>query len=204
MQVVDWQVVLEKYGPIVWQTTYRLLGNHADAADCFQEAFVGALEISRRQRVRNFPALLSRLATARAIDRLRQRVRRPGKTAAGIIGNWVTGDWLIGDMKKLSIELLDEIAKRLAQSIHPERIYLFGSHAAGNADADSDIDLLAVAPDTERSTREIPIEGRSSLSDLLIPFDLIVCTKSQFDRYADVKNTIMNQVLCDGRLVYGP
>jgi predicted nucleotidyltransferase len=106
-------------------------------------------------------------------------------------------------MKKLSTELLDEITKRLAESIHPERIYLFGSHAAGNADPDSDIDLLAVVPDTDRSTREIAIDGRSSLGDFLIPFDLIVCTKSQFDRYVDVKNTIMNEVLCDGRLVYG-
>jgi len=106
-------------------------------------------------------------------------------------------------MKELSAELLDEITKRLAESIHPERIYLFGSHAAGSADENSDVDLLAVVPDTDRPTREIAIEGRSSLSDFLISFDLIVCTKSQFDRYADVKNTIMNEVLCDGRLVYG-
>ena len=106
-------------------------------------------------------------------------------------------------MKELSTKLLDEITKRLAESIHPERVYLFGSHAAGKADDDSDVDLLAVVPDTDRSTREIAIEGRSSLGDFLIPFDLIVCTKSQFDRYVDVKNTIMNEVLCDGRLVYG-
>jgi len=107
-------------------------------------------------------------------------------------------------MKELYTELLDEITKRLAESIHPERIYLFGSHAAGGGDADSDVDLLAVVPDTDRSTREIAIEGRSSLRDFFISFDLIVCTKSQFDRYVDVKNTIMNEVLCDGRLVYGP
>ena len=84
----------------------------------------------------------------------------------------------------------------------PDR-YLFGSHATGNPEDDSDVDLLAVVPDTDRSTREIAIEGRSSLRDFLISFDLIVCTKSQFDRYADVKNTIMNEVLYDGRLVYG-
>ena len=106
-------------------------------------------------------------------------------------------------MRELSTELLGEIIKRLAESIHPERIYLFGSHAADKADQDSDVDLLAVVPDTDRATREIAIEGRSSLSDCLMSFDLIVCTKSQFDRYADVKNTIMNEVLCDGRLVYG-
>jgi len=106
-------------------------------------------------------------------------------------------------MKELSTKLLDEMTKRLAESIRPERIYLFGSYAAGRADTDSDIDLLAVVPDTDQPTREIAIEGRSSLSDFLISFDLIVCTKSQFDRYADIKNTIMNEVLCDGRMVYG-
>jgi RNA polymerase sigma-70 factor (ECF subfamily) len=74
--VVDWQVIIEKHGPAVWQTSYRLLGNHADAADCFQETFISALEFCRRQRVRNFPALLTRLATARAIDQLRRRFRR--------------------------------------------------------------------------------------------------------------------------------
>jgi RNA polymerase sigma-70 factor (ECF subfamily) len=74
--VIDWQVIIEKHGPAVWQTSYRLLGNHADAADCFQETFVSALEFCRRQKARNFSALLVRLATARAIDQLRRRFRR--------------------------------------------------------------------------------------------------------------------------------
>jgi RNA polymerase sigma-70 factor (ECF subfamily) len=76
LQVIDWQAIIEEHGPAVWQTAYRLLGDRADAADCFQETFVSALEFCRRQRVRNFSALLTRLATARAIDQLRQRLRR--------------------------------------------------------------------------------------------------------------------------------
>ncbi|MGE5295081.1 MAG: RNA polymerase sigma factor [Solirubrobacterales bacterium] len=76
MQAYDWQVVVQEYGPLVWQTAYRLLANHADAADCFQETFLAALEVSRRQDVRNLPGLLVRLATTRAIDRLRQKSRR--------------------------------------------------------------------------------------------------------------------------------
>ena len=76
MQVVNWKIIIKEHGPVVWQTAYRLLGNDADAADCFQETFVCALELSRRQRVRNFPALLTRLATTRAIDQLRRRFRR--------------------------------------------------------------------------------------------------------------------------------
>ena len=30
--MVDWQVIIKKHGPAVWQTSYRLLGNHADTA----------------------------------------------------------------------------------------------------------------------------------------------------------------------------
>ena len=74
--MVDWQVIIDKHGPAVWQTSYRLLGNHADASDCFQETFVSALEFCRHQHVRNFSGLLARLATARAIDQLRRRFRR--------------------------------------------------------------------------------------------------------------------------------
>ena len=76
LQVIDWQVIIKKHGPAVWQTAYRLLGNHEDAADCFQETFVSALDFCRRHRVRNFSGLLARLATTRAIDQLRRRFRR--------------------------------------------------------------------------------------------------------------------------------
>lgn len=75
MQVHDWQAIVEDYGPLVWQTAYRLLGNHADTADCFQETFLAAFEVSCRQQVRKVPGLLVRLATTRAIDRLRQKNR---------------------------------------------------------------------------------------------------------------------------------
>ncbi len=81
MSSTDWQVVVERHGPLVWRTVYRLVGNSADAADCFQETFVSALSVCRRQRVRNWPGLLSRLATARALDRLRQRLARAGRQA---------------------------------------------------------------------------------------------------------------------------
>ena len=63
-------------------------------------------------------------------------------------------------MRELTEELLDQIKARIVKAVDPERIYLFGSHAGGNADQDSDVDLLAVVQDTNRSTREIAIEGR--------------------------------------------
>lgn len=72
----DWQEVLSSDGPAVWRTAYRLLGNAADADECFQEAFLDALEVSRRGEVRHWRGLLQRLVTARAVDRLRSNRRR--------------------------------------------------------------------------------------------------------------------------------
>jgi len=57
--VIDWQVIIEEHGPVVWQTACRLLGNRADAAYCFQETIVSTLEFFRRKRLRNFSALLT-------------------------------------------------------------------------------------------------------------------------------------------------
>jgi RNA polymerase sigma-70 factor (ECF subfamily) len=76
LQGHDWQAIVRDHGPIVWQTAYRLLASQSDAADCFQETFLAAFEIACREPVRNVPGLLVRLATTRAIDKLRQRSRR--------------------------------------------------------------------------------------------------------------------------------
>src|SRR5437588_8470688 len=77
----DWSATVREFGPLVWRTAYRLLGNHADAADCFQRAFVSAVEVAAAGRVRNWPGLLRRLATARALEQLRQRRRAADRFA---------------------------------------------------------------------------------------------------------------------------
>lgn len=73
--MTDWEGFVREHRQDVWQTARRLLGDDADAADCFQETFVDFLELSRRQTVREPTALLRRIVTARALDRLRRRIR---------------------------------------------------------------------------------------------------------------------------------
>ncbi|OAI40404.1 hypothetical protein AYO40_04755 [Planctomycetaceae bacterium SCGC AG-212-D15] len=74
--MIDWQAIVREHGPAVWRTAYRVVGNRADTEECFQEAFLGAVQIARGQHVKNWRALLQRLAASRAIDRLRQRYRQ--------------------------------------------------------------------------------------------------------------------------------
>ena len=40
-----------------------------------------------------------------------------------------------------------EITRRLVEYFHPDRIYLFGSAARGDAGPDSDLDFCVVLPD---------------------------------------------------------
>ena len=81
----DWEEIVRRDGPAVWRTAYRLLNNPADADECFQEAFVAALEVSRREQVGNWRALLLRWAAVRAVDRLRELCRRRSREQ--------TADW---------------------------------------------------------------------------------------------------------------
>ncbi len=105
-------------------------------------------------------------------------------------------------MRELTEELLDQIKARIVKAIEPDMIYLFGSYAMGQADEDSDLDLLVVVADTEESPREIALRGRAGLRGLMFPVDIIVCTQSELTKWADVKCTLIYTVTRKGRLIY--
>ncbi|HUT60208.1 MAG TPA: sigma-70 family RNA polymerase sigma factor [Phycisphaerae bacterium] len=73
--MTNWSDLAGRFGPLVWRTAYRLLGSEAEAADCFQETFLAAVVVCRREEVRNWAGLFRRLAVTRALDRLRRRGR---------------------------------------------------------------------------------------------------------------------------------
>lgn len=66
---------MEQHGPVVWRTAYRLLNDQHDALDCYQETFLQAVDYERDHQVSSWPAVLRRIATARAMDTLRRRYR---------------------------------------------------------------------------------------------------------------------------------
>ncbi len=122
----DWDEIVRRDGPVVWRTAYRLLNNSADADECFQEVFVAALEVSRREQVGNWRALLQRLAAARAVDRLRERYRRRSREQ--------TADWntLAGNQPSPSqgaeeAELAQRLRDALAQ-IPAQQAEVFSLH----------------------------------------------------------------------------
>ena len=76
--MTDWSQILELHGRIVWKTVNRFIEDDTDAADCFQDTFVAAFQLARREEVLHWPAMLKRLATTQALDCLRRRTRERG------------------------------------------------------------------------------------------------------------------------------
>ena len=105
-------------------------------------------------------------------------------------------------MTNLSKELLDQIVQRLVEALHPVGIYLFGSHARGGGEHDSDIDLLVVVRETDVLPRELARRGRRSLWGLCVPVDLIVCTASEMEKWSKVECNLLHTVAQEGRAVY--
>jgi RNA polymerase sigma-70 factor (ECF subfamily) len=58
---------------MAFEAAWRVLGHAQDTEDAVQDALVDALQLYRRDTVRNWGGLLRQLATRRALDRLRRR-----------------------------------------------------------------------------------------------------------------------------------
>jgi RNA polymerase sigma factor (sigma-70 family) len=75
--------IRSQHGRLVWNTVYRILQDHADALDCYQDVFCEVIERASWEAVANWPGYLRWLATRRAIDRLRSNRRRQGRFNSG-------------------------------------------------------------------------------------------------------------------------
>lgn len=96
---------------------------------------------------------------------------------------------------------LPTIKRRIVRRFHPERIIVFGSQARGDADPDSDIDLLVVVSNG-RDRRQLVRSIRIALSDVKVSKDVFVTTPAEAARYGDVIGTLVEPVLREGVTIY--
>jgi predicted nucleotidyltransferase len=97
---------------------------------------------------------------------------------------------------------LAEIVRRLVPAYRPERIYLFGSMARGDAGPDSDYDLLVVVPDDAMPERRHSDLGYRALRGTGIAVDIMVWTRSAFERRRHVVTSLPATVLREGKLIH--
>jgi predicted nucleotidyltransferase len=92
--------------------------------------------------------------------------------------------------------------RRLVQAYEPERIYLFGSWARGDAGPDSDFDILIVVPDNAPPQRRRSRLAYEALWGTGIATDVLVWTHDRFESRLPLKGSLPATVLREGKLLY--
>ncbi len=106
-------------------------------------------------------------------------------------------------MKTLQPGLLESALERLKSEFQPEAIYLFGSHAWGTPNENSDVDLMVIVSSSDERPIRRDQRAQRCLGRLPISADVLVRTRREVDRVRDVAGSLTRAVLQNGRKVYG-
>lgn len=98
-------------------------------------------------------------------------------------------------------DLIRSVTRAIVERFDPERVIVFGSHARGEAELDSDLDLF-VEMESSKSPGDRIVEIRRSFGIHPWPMDLVVYTPEEVERLKDVHGTLLSTILREGRTVY--
>lgn len=98
-------------------------------------------------------------------------------------------------------EKISEIVNKIAFGYNPDKIILFGSYAVGNADENSDLDLLVIK-DTDLPRPQRAMLVRKMLYGAMVPIDLIVYTPKEIEEAKDNEFSFVHKVMHTGKTLY--
>lgn len=101
----------------------------------------------------------------------------------------------------LSEQTIREAVERIVMVARPCKVIIFGSHARGNSDEGSDLDLLVIEPKPVDRYREM-IRLREAVGAIGCGVDLLVYSEEEAERRGQVPGTVVYWALKEGRVVY--
>ncbi|MFN8474463.1 MAG: nucleotidyltransferase domain-containing protein [Anaerolineae bacterium] len=110
-------------------------------------------------------------------------------------------------MYGLSVALLEEDAKlaeivqRLVVAYHPERIYLFGSKARGQAGPDSDYDLMVIVSEDAAPEQRTSRLAYQALRGTGTAADVLVWTWQAFNERLHLRASLPSTIIREGKLL---
>ena len=89
----------------------------------------------------------------------------------------------------------------IAAAVKPKRIILFGSHAYGKPNEDSDVDVLVVMPKARRAGTQTAIKIREQV-DADFSVDVLVRGEQEVERRVRESDLFMTRITREGRIMY--
>ena|SRR3990167_9164479 len=99
-------------------------------------------------------------------------------------------------------QIITEITNRLVLLYHPTEIYLFGSHAWGQPNSDSDVDFLIVIDEQIADRYQALTAGHKALRGINIAKDLLLVNSTEFDQYSQDPRRIFHKIKHEGKKIY--
>uniref|UniRef100_A0A7C2WJK7 Nucleotidyltransferase domain-containing protein n=1 Tax=Thermorudis sp. TaxID=1969470 RepID=A0A7C2WJK7_9BACT len=98
--------------------------------------------------------------------------------------------------------VLAEIVRRLVDALHPDRVYLFGSRARGDAGPDSDYDILVLVDHPTEPRYRLSQRAFRALRGVPAAVDVVVWDRQTFDARLHVKASFPAMVAREGKLLH--
>ncbi len=102
-------------------------------------------------------------------------------------------------MKQTAREI-QSLCRQIVDNFNPQKIILFGSHAYGHPNTDSDVDLLVIMPfegSDARKAVEILLNTKTKM-----PLDLLVRTSKQVRERIEMEDFFMREIIEQGKILY--
>lgn len=94
------------------------------------------------------------------------------------------------------------MTQALVEAFDPERIYLFGSYARGDAGPDSDYDLMMIVANSDQPQYKRSQQAHAALARFTTAKDILVWTRDEFDGDVHLKASLPATILREGVLLY--
>lgn len=94
-----------------------------------------------------------------------------------------------------------DIVDKIAKNYDPDKIILFGSHATGTANNDSDLDFIIVK-NTNKPKHKRGRDVRRFLLGTMIPIDLKIYTPNEFENEMKFSFSFLNSAMKNSIVVY--
>lgn len=101
----------------------------------------------------------------------------------------------------VAFKQIQEVAVKIIDEFHPERIVLFGSYFRGEATADSDVDLLVIMPSFAGKNVLKAIEIIEKIQPAF-PMDLLVRTSDQVQQRVAMNDCFLKDINEKGAVLY--